>query len=139
MYDRITHVRGPATKKEPDTLQLLNTLKSAGQQLGVCQVNQGETTSSTVMTKMGFAAPVGSVLSYQLSISEGSFEVLCNLPPMQPTATLATGKCPALPHIASPRMTMPDNTPAGVVNFMQKLDLTLDEAVVLEKNHNGPG
>ncbi len=87
-------------------------------------------------TRLGSVTPQGSVLSYQLALTEGDFTVACH-PSL--TAYDIENNCncdnsdTALPvgHYSQPTYT---NIPQDILNFMQEMSLSMDEVRELEKN-----
>jgi len=71
--------RQPTVQNNEGTNELLESLKQINPYLGFCSVFSDQ--PCTVTTKLNNSkVPNGSILSYQLSITEGNFSVLTNFP-----------------------------------------------------------
>ena len=74
--------RQPSVQNNEWATQLFHTLKQINPSLGFCTVFAQK--PPTVPTKLkGCMVPSGSVLSYQLSRTEGNFNVITNFPALQ--------------------------------------------------------
>lgn len=76
--------RQPSVQNNEGATQLSDTLKQINPSLGFCTVcSQKPPTVLTELSVKGYVVPSGSVLSYQLSLTEGNFIVITNFPALQ--------------------------------------------------------
>ena len=79
--------RQPSVQNNEGATQLFDTLKQINPSLGFCTVFSQK--PPTVPTKLkGYMVPSGCVLSYQLSLTEGNFNVITNFPALQRPRTV---------------------------------------------------
>ncbi|XP_070537197.1 uncharacterized protein [Ptychodera flava] len=116
--------------------ELINDL--GGLNLGFCQLSSciDNTDTDMVPTKMGFQVPMGSVLSYQLSLTEGNFDVLCNIC-TDIIVESVPETYPTLPVNIVPVFNINGPCTEIISKFMDKLKLSSDESANLEEQTRG--
>lgn len=93
--------RHPAVINNDGAAELQKVLAEINPSLGFC-TNFTDKLSTESIKLNQTRVPVGSVLSYQLSFTEGNFEVLTSLPPISSLQLTTEEYFPSLPHVKVP-------------------------------------
>ena len=115
--------RQPPVQSNSGAVELFESLREAHSQLGFNHVFSE--TESSVPTKINTKVPPGSILSYQLSLTEGNCQVITNFPPALPKLVGNSDDLfPPLPckQVASVSFTGPLSTEAEA--FLQNLSVS---------------
>ena len=118
--------RGEA-KEMPDIATAVQKLSLINPLLGVCRLKENE---DQVPTRLGFQAPRGSLLAYQLAVTEGGVHVEDNTN-HEPNFKVHNTVVPPFPWKKHQHDHQQDATRRAVEEL--HLDITEDEAVSLEK------
>ena len=95
-------------------------------------VNPDTMHTDYVKTKLGSSAPLGSVLSYQLALTEGNFDVFCDMASIDKFQCTQDCKieanAPNFPAGNFPQPILSDNLPQTSLLYIKNMSLSMEEA-----------
>lgn len=116
--------------------KLQSTLKCINPTLGLCSVPTD--TPPTIPTKLQCLVPMGSVLSSHLSLTEGNFDVICDISSGKVVSpTLIPKVYPDFPFGTVPLFNINQPLTQDDYKFISTLQLTADQAIRLEIETRG--